>query len=166
MVFGTRSSSQTSTETSQDSPSHWKPLTASDSYPVSSAIVCRAAIVRSRADMRPSERSLRVDSAMTPSSPLAADGNQPLEQDVLGLRRRRVVDLARLARRFDLHQLRADRALVVELGLRLFVDALGDPDRAADGSERKREQAGDQAHASLLAFAWSPVKLYGASGPT
>src|SRR5215217_6027985 len=103
---------------------------------------------------------------MASSSPLTASGNQPLQEDDLRLGGRRLVDLAGLARRVDLHQLRTDRALVVVLGLGLLVDALGDPDGAADRRQREQEKTADQAHARFPASVTSPVKLYGGSGPT
>ena len=42
-----------------------------------------------------------------------------------------------LARAVDLHELRPDRPRVVELGLGLLVDLLGDPHRSADRRERQ-----------------------------
>src|SRR3954452_18219065 len=103
---------------------------------------------------------------MALSSPLGARRNQALEQDVLGLCRGCLIDLPRLPRRLDLHQLRLDRAFVVQLALSLLIEALGDPDRSPDRSQRKRQEPGDQAHAFAVSVAVSPVKLYGGSGPT
>src|SRR5918999_6336022 len=126
-----RSSSSTSPVRSHESPSHWSPLTASGGKPVRSWTVSRAAIVRSRAESRASLPSLLVDSAMGPICPHFPRSNQSLEQLVLRLRGFLLVDLPRLARGVDLHQLRADDVLLVELRLRLLLDALGKPDRAA-----------------------------------
>src|SRR5688500_16881459 len=110
-----RSSSQTSTVTSQVSPSHSSPLTDSGGYPVRSAMVSRAALGRSRAACRSPFPSLLVDSAICSFSPQGPHGNQTLERRVLGLGGLLLADLAGLARGLDLHQLGADGALVVEL---------------------------------------------------
>src|SRR5918996_1708574 len=112
-------------------------------------MVSRAATVRSRAESRFPLPSLLVESAMGSISPQSPRGNQALEQRVLGERRLLLVDLARLPGRFDLHQLGADRVLVVELALGLLLDALGEPHRAPDRGEREREQSRDQAHAAV-----------------
>src|SRR5688572_29540689 len=120
-------------------------------------------MVRSRAESRASVPSLLFESAMGPICPHFPSSNQALEQLVLRLRGLFLADLTGLARRFDLHELRADHVLVVELRLGLLLDALGEPDGAAHRRERKRQKAGDQAHVPTASC--SSVKLYGGSGP-
>src|SRR5678809_776363 len=112
-----RRSSHTSTVTSQVSPSHWNALTPSGSYPVSSASVSDAERASSRAVMRsPSPSS----SATLASHPSCASLEQTLDQHVLGARRLFLVDRARLPCGVDVEELTLDRALVVEVPLRLL----------------------------------------------
>ena len=167
VVFGTRSSSSTSTETSQVSPSHWNAVT--DSGRVVGELLDRAPGSPGEiASRHPLVRLVACVVAVRVRHvgfvPPSASGNQACDELVLDRSGLLVTDLAGLARRFDLHQACADRALVVVLGLRLGEQLLGDPDGAADRRQREREQARDQAHAGAPT-ACSPVKLYGGSGP-
>src|SRR4051794_14328607 len=93
--------------------------------------------------------------------PESADLHQPLEQLVL-----RFVDLlwgqlAGLPRVLELEYPVPDRRLVVELSLRLLLNALGNPRGSADRGERQGEQAADQAHAPASASNSRSAKLYG-----
>ena len=99
--------------------------------------------------------STLLDSAIVllPPRPRAAD--KPLQQGVLGCGELLVVDIPGCVLGLQLHQLLADRSLVVELGFGLLLDALGQPGRAAYGGERKGQQSGDQAHAVLAGTSWS-----------
>src|SRR6476661_2066574 len=79
-----RSSSQTSTVTSQFSPSHCIPLTDSGLCPVSSSTVARADLVRSSADRRPFSDAVAAFSAMATLYPTRVSFDQPFDELVLG----------------------------------------------------------------------------------
>jgi hypothetical protein len=87
---------------------------------------------------------------------VSADGEQPLDECVFRFGELVLVDLAALPQRFELEQPRADGGLVVELGLRLLLETLGEPDSPPHRGERERQETGDQAHAALpVASSWS-----------
>src|SRR6476619_1811500 len=161
-----RSSSQTSTVTSQFSPSHCIPLTDSGRCPVSSRTVARADLVRSSADRRPFFDAVPASSAMASPHPPLVSLDQPFDELVLGQLGLLLGDLPRLAGGLELDELRLDRALVVVLALGLLEETVGDPDRSSHGRQRQGQQASDQAHARTSLVASSPVKLNGGSGPT
>src|SRR3954468_24279352 len=103
---------------------------------------------------------------MTLLSGQPADPHEPFDQRILRRRDLRLVERACLPRGLEVQQALSDRGLVVQLVLRLLLDALRQPDRPADGSEPERQQAGDQAHAAVPGLRSISAKLYGGSGPT
>src|SRR3954453_1780833 len=89
---------------------------------------------------------------------LLADQLEPFEQLVLDRlvlldRERSALELA-----FGLRQHPAQRRLVAELALGLHRELLRDPDRPANGCERKRQESGQEAHGT-------DTKLCGGRGP-
>src|SRR6478752_8853029 len=115
-----RSSSQTSTVTSQFSPSHCIALTDSGRCPVSSSTVARADLVRSRADSRPFSDPESALSAMAPLYPARVSFDQPFHELVLGALGLLLGDRPCLAGSFELDELRLDGALVVIVVLGLL----------------------------------------------
>src|SRR4051794_32025807 len=149
-----RGSSRTSTVTCHSSPSHSRPVTASASYPVSSCTVVIAARPSSAADRLP----LSLDRAIA-LPPIPAQDHQLFDQCVLCMLDFGLVVGARLARGLQLEQRSLDPGLVVELELGLLLEALRDPDRAAHGRERQRDQGGEEAHQAAPAASSMSAKL-------
>src|ERR1700757_2387858 len=89
---------------------------------------------------------------------------QPLQQLVLAPPPFLIADESVLGFHLQLQQLAADPVLVVELSLNLIGDLLGDPGDAADGSQRQREQSGEQSHRHTPAVARRTNEC-GGSGP-
>src|SRR5436190_3426648 len=157
-----RDISRTSTVTRQDSPSHSRPVAASDLWPVSSSTVVSAARASSMAERFPSSSAL----AIPLLSAGAAKPDQTLQKRVLGFLDLVLAELACLTRGFQFLQACHDRRLVVLLVLSFSLNHAGQPHRPAHRRQRQGQQSRDQAHAALpmLNSAWA--KLNGGTGPT